>query len=222
MLIIMVRSLTARFNMRAFKYINDPEAFELVADETRRRIIHLLRAREMTVSQIADALDKTPPAIYHQIRKLVEGGFVEASREERVGHFVETYYRATAEIFEFIHGGGTEEYERSKATASLRALTTLDLGVASFDKKTLSQILEIEKKIGAIGRRPGLEDRVTRLEDIDIIAKQDVYKYAQLATMSDKEFEESLNLQKKLRHLLKSGTSSTQSPSKSESRAAES
>jgi DNA-binding transcriptional ArsR family regulator len=199
--------------MRAFKYINDPEAFELVADETRRRIIHLLRAREMTVSQIADALDKTPPAIYHQIRKLVQGGFVEASREERVGHFVETYYRATAEIFEFIHGGGTEEYERSKAAASLKALASLGLGMTSFDKQMISRILELQKEMGTIGRRPELEERIAHLEDIDIIAKQEVYKFAQLATMSDKQFEESIELQRKLRRLLRSEVTAP-SPSK--------
>src|SRR5438445_112154 len=90
--------------MKAFKMIKDPEAFRLLADETRRRIIYLLRAKEMTVSQIAAELNLTPQAIYHHIRKLRDSDLVEVAREERVDHFIETYYRATAEMFNLSHG----------------------------------------------------------------------------------------------------------------------
>lgn len=90
--------------MRAFKYIRDPRAFELLADETRRKIIYLLRAKEMTVSQLAADLHVTTQAVYHQIKKLLELELVEVAREERVDHFIETYYRAAAEVFEFHHG----------------------------------------------------------------------------------------------------------------------
>src|SRR2546425_4507968 len=82
--------------MKAFKVIRDPEAFQLLGDETRRRVVYLLRAKEMTVSQIAAELNLTPQAIYHHIRKLKEAGIVEIAREERVDHFIETYYRASA------------------------------------------------------------------------------------------------------------------------------
>ena len=80
--------------MKAFKLIKDPNAFQLLGDETRRRIIYLLRAKEMTVSQIAGELNLTPQAIYHHIRKLRDAGMVEVAREERVDHYIETYYRA--------------------------------------------------------------------------------------------------------------------------------
>ena len=80
-----------------------------MADDTRRRVIYLLRAKEMTVSQIASELQKTPQGIYHHIRKLLDAGMVEVAKEERVDHFIETYYRATAEVFEFIHGEGGSE-----------------------------------------------------------------------------------------------------------------
>src|SRR5438034_896562 len=80
-------------------------------DDTRRRVVYLLRAKEMTVGQIHHELQLTPQAIYHHIRKLLDAGLVEVAKEERVGHFIETYYRATAEVFEFIHGeGGSEKY----------------------------------------------------------------------------------------------------------------
>src|SRR2546422_9660250 len=55
--------------MKAFKVIKSPEAFQLLADETRRRIIYLLRATEMTVSQMSAVLGLTPQAAYHNIRQ---------------------------------------------------------------------------------------------------------------------------------------------------------
>ena len=75
--------------MRPVKILTDPKAFELLADDTRRKIINLLKAKEMTVSQIADQLDKTPQNIYHHIRKLLDGELVEVAREERIENFVE-------------------------------------------------------------------------------------------------------------------------------------
>ena len=188
--------------MRAFKYITDPEAFELVADDTRRKIIHLLRAREMTVAMIAEHLKKTPPAIYHQINKLLAGGMVEVAKEERVDHFIETYYRATAEIFEFIHGGGTAEYERAKTAAGVRALTTLGL-TGEVDDQTVAKLVGLEKQLGGVGGKSDLEEKVAELDGIDILTKQDVYKWAQLVRMNDAEFEESHRLQGELRRLLR-------------------
>ena len=100
--------------MQAFKFVKDPEAWELMADDTRRRVVYLLRAKEMTVSQIAEQLQKTPQAIYHPIRKLLDKELVEVAKEERVDHFIETYYRAAAEVFEFVHGEGHSKDTKSK------------------------------------------------------------------------------------------------------------
>src|SRR3990170_6251136 len=87
--------------MKSIKTLTSPESFELMADETRRKIIFLLRVKEMTVSQIASELNLTPQAVYHHIKRLVKGELVEVSREERVDHLIESYYRATAEVFNF-------------------------------------------------------------------------------------------------------------------------
>ncbi|MBN1682220.1 transcriptional regulator, partial [Candidatus Bathyarchaeota archaeon] len=58
--------------MKDIKIFNDPKAFEVAADKTRRRIIHLLRARELSVAQIASELEMTPQAIYHHTKKMLE------------------------------------------------------------------------------------------------------------------------------------------------------
>ncbi len=62
--------------MKAIKVVNDPKEFQLLADGTRRKIIFLLRATEMTVSQIASNLGLTPQAIYHHIKKLQKADLV--------------------------------------------------------------------------------------------------------------------------------------------------
>ena len=88
--------------MKSVKVFKDPGAFKILADETRRKIIYLLRVKERTVSQIAEELGKTPQVIYHHIRKLLDAGMVEVAKEVRIDHFIETYYQATAEVFECV------------------------------------------------------------------------------------------------------------------------
>src|SRR5467141_4390538 len=170
--------------MKAFKVISDPEAFQLLADETRRRVIYLLRAKEMTVSQIAGELSLTPQAIYHHIRKLRDAGMVEVAREERVDHFIETYYRASAEVFNMSHGqGGSTSFHETKTTESLQALAKLGFQVRT-DPQVVSKIVETQQQMGKIGEKDELANRIGALDDIDFFVKQEVAHLAQLLTMS--------------------------------------
>lgn len=191
--------------MRAFKVIRDPEALKLMGDETRRRVVFLLRAKEMTVSQIAEELGKTPQAIYHHIRKLRETGMVEVAREERIDHFIETYYQATAEVFNFQYGegaGGTE-YAEKEADEALRNLHRLGLDV-KFDKGDVSRLVKIQSQMKEMGVDPDLEDRAAQMEGVGFMTKQTLVHYAHLLVMSDEEFEDYLRMQREFRDLLKS------------------
>src|SRR5260370_38864260 len=93
---------------------------DLMNDGTRRKIIDLLRAKEMAVIQIAEQLEKTPQAIYHHIGKMLDTGLIEVAKEERIGHFIETYYRATAEFFMFTNGEEKDEEGGSLEEARTR------------------------------------------------------------------------------------------------------
>jgi len=190
--------------MKAFKLIKDPEAFQLLADETRRRVIYLLRAKEMTVSQIAAELNLTPQAIYHHIRKLRDAGMVEVGREERVDHFIETYYRATAEIFNMSHGEGVPSaYAEAKTNEALQALGKIGIQVR-LDPQAASRIVDLEKRMEQIGEKTEWAESIAGLADVDFFVKQDVAHLAQLLSMSDKEFLEYVNLLKEHRKLLRS------------------
>ena len=190
--------------IRSFKYITDPKAVEAVADETRRRIVYLLRAKELTVSQLAETLGKTPQAIYHQIRKLTAAGLVEVAREERVGHFIEAYYRATAEVFEFRHGEPTEKSSAAKDLASgLKALTEIGFAV-EFDKEKIKRIEQLGVRRSAREVDPVLEEQIMSLADVDFLGKQNAYSLAKYAKTSEKEFEESQADDRELWKLLRS------------------
>ncbi len=193
--------------LRTFKFIRDPNAFELMADETRRRVIYLLRAKEMTVSQLAAELQKSPQAIYHHIRKLLDSALVEVAREERVDHFIETYYRASAEVFEFIHGeGGSEKYGEQRTREALQALKQLGIE-ARVDDEIISRLMKISKQMNELALTADMEEKIQQLEGIDFIGKKHVADYTNLLTMSDKQFEEWLNFERTRRNLLKSAVS---------------
>ena len=178
-----------------------------MADDTRRRVIYLLRAKDMTVSQIASELQKTPQGIYHHIRKLLDAGLVEVAKEERVDHFIETYYRATAEVFEFIHGeGGSEKYGEQRTREALQALKQLGID-ARADDEIIERLLKISKQMNELALTPEMEERIQSLEGLDFIGKKHVADYLNLLTMSDKQFEEWLNFERTRRNLLKSAVS---------------
>ncbi len=190
--------------MKTFKFIRDPNAFELMADDTRRRVVYLLRAKEMTVSQIAAELQLTTQAIYHHIRKLLDHGLVEVAKEERVGHFIETYYRATAEVFEFIHGeGGSEKYGEQRTRDALQALSQLGI-TARVDDEIIARMMRITKEMNELALTPEQEEKIQALEGVDFIGKKQIADYVNLLTMSDKQFEEWLNFERSRRDLLKS------------------
>lgn len=191
--------------MRTVKVVRDPKAFELVADETRRKMIYLLRAKEYSVNQLAQELSKTPQAIYHHVRKLSDAGLIEVAREERIGHLVETYYRATAEVFQFSHGVSESgsELEEKRMKEALEALAKVGLPV-HVDDELVSKTVKLLRRSGSLGLKPEVEDKIASMEDIGFITKQDVTEFTKFLLMTDKQFEEYGACFKELRSLLKS------------------
>jgi len=192
--------------MRAVKVFTDPKAFELAADPTRRRMIHLLRAKELSVSQIAGELGMTPQAIYHHVRKMLEVGLIEVAREERVDHFIETYYQSAAEIFSFSYGeppaGGQKELE---VRGALTALAKLGF-IQEFDEEKVKEILNIYGEMGAneMCCTPEMSEAISQMDDLDFFTKQTALELANTVAMGDKQFESLCAAKKKLRVLLRS------------------
>jgi DNA-binding transcriptional ArsR family regulator len=185
------------------KVIRDPKAFELLADETRRKMIYLLRAKEASANQLSKELGMTPQAIYHHVRKLLEAGLIEMAREERIGHLVETYYRAAAEIFQLSHGEGGAEVEERMVREALEALPKLGLPV-QVDDELVSKAIKLFRKEGSMGLKPDLEEKINSMQDLGFLSKQGVTEFAKFLSMTDRQFEEYAGAARELRDLLKS------------------
>lgn len=57
------------------------EAFKALADPTRRRILELLRAQDLTAGDLAEHFDMTKPSISHHLNTLKAAKLVSAHRE---------------------------------------------------------------------------------------------------------------------------------------------
>ena len=191
--------------MRDRKIIKDASAFQLLADETRMKMIYLLRAKEMTVSQIAGEIGLTPPTIYHHIKRLRKADMVEVSREERTEHIVESFYRATAGYFHFVNGacasecGGMEWIQEI-----LKGLSNLGCEVDPSEKKTAG-ILKLGEDLKRQRENPDIVGRIYDMDDIDPSVGLDLAEFAMMMKMNDREFTKYLETQRTLRERLLSG-----------------
>lgn len=59
--------------------------FKALNDQTRREILELLKKKDMTAGEIADAFNITKPSISHHLDILKQAGLVESVRE---GQFI--------------------------------------------------------------------------------------------------------------------------------------
>lgn len=190
-------------NMRYLKVITDPSAFQLLADDTRRKIVFLLRVKEMTVSQIAEHLGVTPQAVYHHIKKLVKANMVEVAREERVDHLIESYYRATAEIFHCNVGTAVKSKKAAKeqTTTVLNALKKLGLKL-EYDDKKIDELVELQSQWKDYYFDTTHEEEIAKMDDIDNLTKQMVSEYAGLLSRPEKDHQKSEEIREKTRQLL--------------------
>jgi len=191
--------------VKAIKSISDPEAFKILADDSRRKIVFLLRAKEMTVSQIADELDLTPQTVYHHIKKLVEADMVEVTREVRVDHLIESYYMATAEIFEITVGkaSGSKEMQTENIAAILASLKKIGFKL-KYDEKDIAKLSELAMEREECCSAKEYEEAVSSLKDADFFVKQGAQEYAGLLSMSDEKLEKQDEINRKFRKMLRS------------------
>jgi len=196
--------------MKSFMVIREPRAYKLLADETRRKILYLLRVKEMTVSQLATELGITSQAIYHHIKKLLKGNMVEVTREERIGHLIESYYRATAEDFLLMSGRIGSHSLRDRKVAAEQVTTVLntlkkwgfDL---EFDENKISKLVDLRVELAECGlalHGKEFEDKIWNTDDLDLPMKTMAGDFIKTLLLSDKEYAEMQEIKKKFRILL--------------------
>lgn len=81
--------------------------FKALADTTRRKILRLLRERDMTAGEIADHFDISKPSISHHLNILKQSGLV---LDERKGQFI--FYSLNMTVFQEVMGWFSEIMDR--------------------------------------------------------------------------------------------------------------
>ena len=191
--------------MKAVKVISDPEACRLLADEKRRSIIYLLRAKEMTVSQIADELNLAPQNLYHHIKKMLEADLVEVTREVRVGSLIESYYRATAEVFQITVGqtSGSKELQTANIAAILASLKKIGFNI-TYNEKDIAKLSELAMKLDNYPVPKEYDAAISNLEDIDLLVKQGLQEYTVILSMSEEQLKRQNTLKQEFQNTLRS------------------
>jgi len=198
--------------MKAFIVIREHEAFQLLADETRRKILYLLRVKDMNVNQLAAELGLTSQAVYHHIRKLLKGKMVEVTKEERVGHLIESYYRATAEDFLLSTGKIKAKSVRDKAmvkeqiTAVVKAYRKFGLDV-KYDDNSISKLVDLwvglQEDCGTC-MNPELQDKIWSSDELSLLEKTMAAELSSILLMTDEEFGRNEKNRRELRTFLRS------------------
>ncbi len=188
----------------------DQEAFTLLEDRTRRRMLLLLREAELSAKEIAERLSVTPQNVYHHLRKLMESGLVVEVKEVRSGHMIESYYTATADTFVY-REDEIPENEIHRYIEVLNGLNELGASV-EVSEKNAEVLAELVKRRTEIRRAPRLVEDVcsfcgssgyfTKFGPMDPGLLNRVIQYSTLMSMSEEEFEESLSMTRELRRLL--------------------
>jgi len=187
-------------------------AFALLGDETRRKIIFLLRDNELTVKEIASRLGLTTQNIYHHIGRLQEAGLVKVIEERLSGHLIERFYTVTADTFIY-NEDRMEENEYQSSFDILNGLNELGIGVEVSEEnaKRLSKLHEMSTRMPGA---PSVENGICtfcsfsgyfmKFGPMNPMLLSRILQYANLIGMNDEEFEASLELIREMRGFLNS------------------
>jgi len=155
------------------KVVRDPDDVKVAIEDTRSDILSLLRVNDMTITQMAENLDKDHSTIYRHIKKLEDAGYIEEIAQMKENHIPKKVYTRTADAFLLsptsIDGGEpsdlTLDWERENARKILELLEIMGYSVdkdeeemvdilsnifAELKEKVSDPIEEAEDEIGEI------------------------------------------------------------------------
>ena len=186
------------------------EAFRLLGDETRRRIIFLLRDSELTVKEISSRLGLTAQNIYHHIGRLQDAGLVRVAEERRSGHLIERFYTVTADTFIY-NEDRIEERGVQSSVDVLNGLNELGISVEVSEENAVGLAQMHERRLRMMDAPSVENDMCTccsfsgyfmKFGPMNPLLLGRILQYANLMNMTDDEFEESLRMTRRLREFL--------------------
>ncbi len=139
------------------KLFEDSETLKIGLEKTRKQILDLLKVKNMTISQISEALDKDQSTVYRHVKKLKEANFVEVKGEKKEHHVPERIYGRTADVFlmspEPISSQNTSavgvKWSENKVDELMKALESMDYDIIDEEliKDLSDHLQEIDKEI---------------------------------------------------------------------------
>lgn len=79
--------------------ITDPEVIKIITESTRRKILALLRINDLSISQLAELIQKDQSTVYRHIKKLEAHNLVQPVGERKVHHIPEIVYGRVAKTY---------------------------------------------------------------------------------------------------------------------------
>ncbi len=79
--------------------VTDPEVIKIITESTRRSILALLRINDLSISQLAELINKDQSTIYRHIKKLEAHDLVRPVGERKVHHIPEVVYGRVAQTY---------------------------------------------------------------------------------------------------------------------------
>jgi len=142
------------------KVVRDPDDVKIAIENTRSDILSLLRVNDMTITQIAENLDKDHSTIYRHIKKLEDAGYIEEIEQMKENHIPKKVYTRTADAFLLsptsIDGGEpsdlTMDWEKENARKILELLEIMGYSVDIDEEEEMVDILsnlfaELKEKV---------------------------------------------------------------------------
>jgi DNA-binding transcriptional regulator GbsR (MarR family) len=156
----------------------------------------------MTATQLAEELNLSTHTVYHHLQKLKNADLVAVVREERVGHLIESYYRATAEVFDFTIGESRNGmgFQIGFVRSIVDALTKIGFDL-EYNESTAQEIVNTEKKITELSDTTTIKEKVSKLDDTDFFLEQRAVEVAKSLTLSDKAYGELTEARGRIREL---------------------
>ena len=89
------------------------DVFKALADPTRRKILKMLRDKDLTAGEIADAFDISKPSISHHLNLLRQSGLVLSEKQGQnvIYSLNTTIFQEVVQWFFEFHGRGEVEDE---------------------------------------------------------------------------------------------------------------
>jgi len=138
--------------MKEIEIVDDPEKIKIIIEETRSKILNLLRFRDMTISELASILNKDISTVFRHIKKLERAGFVKVTGERRLHNVPEKIYGRTARTFIL----APESYKK-------------DVAIEKFSKKRMETLIKALKSIGyTVKNKRELMELLLYIDDIPL------------------------------------------------------